>query len=489
MLLAIDVGNTNMVFGIFEGEALVGHWRIKTWRRSTAQAVAEAKRRPGDAGWTVEELGAAVAEFVNGAGVAGKVQAAVVSSVVPPLTGVVVEMCRHWFGVEPLVVTHRLDLGIRIRYPRPEEIGADRLVNAVAAFSRYGGPLIIVDFGTAITFCLVTEAGEYLGGCIVPGLEIGANALHEYTAKLPRVEVVRPEVVVGRSTVESIQAGLFYGCVALVEGLVERLCREFGAEGREKVKVVACGGLAEKLARDCRRIEYIEPLLTLEGLRLIYQRNRLRREAVGGGGDTYLAQVEQYFLRKRRRGVCLSPRDWEQVMRWQQAGIPLRVVLQGIERALERAGRRREVYFLSYCDAAVQEVWREYRRALVGGGGETRQEQKGRFWAELEVWREEVVRALAGHPQAEVQELAEWARSWLLGLTDAAGAVRFFSELAGRLGGLLDAETKEALAAEVEGLIGSYARRMSQEALADTRRCLWEELVLERFGIPVLDRV
>ena len=254
MLLAIDVGNSNTVFGVFRGTELVDYWRIES-RES----------RTGD------EYGMLFRQLFDAAGFdIGDVKAVIVSCVVPPLLGTLERMCERYFGVRALVVGPGMKTGMPIRYDNPKEVGADRIVNAVAAYDRFSSAVVIVDFGTATTFDAVDKDGAYLGGAITPGITISNNALFHHASKLPRVEVAKPGNVVGRNTVESLQSGIFYGCVAMVDGIVERIKGEVG----DDVRVVATGGLAELIAKESVTIEEVLPLLTLDGLRIIFERNR-----------------------------------------------------------------------------------------------------------------------------------------------------------------------------------------------------------------------
>jgi len=254
MLLAIDIGNTNVVLGVFDQERLIENWRVGTNTQIT----------PDEYAMSFKDLfGFAGLEFKQITGV-------IISTVVPPLLPVMVEMSRKYFRIEPMVVTHELKTGITIRYDNPKEVGADRIVNAAAAFKLFGGPLIIVDFGTATTFCAVTREGEYLGGAIAPGIKISAEALFQRASKLPRVELSKPLTVIGRDTVGAMQAGIIYGYAGLVDGIVERMKKELASDAR----VVATGGLAELVSPETRSVQEIKPQLTLEGLRLLYDINR-----------------------------------------------------------------------------------------------------------------------------------------------------------------------------------------------------------------------
>ena len=254
MLLAIDIGNTNVVLGVFDKEKLVESWRVGTKTQITSDEYAMVLK---------DLFGFAGIEFRQVTGV-------IISTVVPPLLPVMAEMSRRYFKLEPLVVTHDIRTGITLRYDNPGEIGADRIVNAAAAYRMFGGPLIIIDFGTATTFCAVTKAGEYLGGAIVPGVKISAEALFQRASKLPRFELVKPAAIIGKDTVSAMQAGIIYGYAGLVDGIVERMKKELSPDAI----VVATGGLAELVAPETKSIKEIKPHLTLEGLRILSELNR-----------------------------------------------------------------------------------------------------------------------------------------------------------------------------------------------------------------------
>jgi type III pantothenate kinase len=254
MLLAIDIGNTHTVVGLFDGATLVGDWRLASLTYRTA-----------DENWLL------IRSFCEQAGVESEaITQAGISSVVPDLTGVYEALSRKYLGLEPVTISAASDLGIGVRYQDPKAVGADRLCNAVAGFKKYGGPLIIIDFGTATTFDVVAANGDYLGGVIALGLESMAVELHRRAARLPRVELRFPENVIGRDTNTSMQSGLMFGTVDGVEGIVRRIRAELGAQAR----VVATGGLAPVVTRHASVIEAIEPTLVLEGIRLIVERTR-----------------------------------------------------------------------------------------------------------------------------------------------------------------------------------------------------------------------
>lgn len=255
MLLVVDVGNTNIVLGVYDQENLIGHWRISTNRVRTT-----------------DEYGVIIMNLffhdrkVN----VSDIDAIIISSVVPPLMPTLEHVCLRYFNVNPIIVGPGTKTGMAIKYDNPKEVGADRIVNAVAAAEKFEGPLIVIDFGTATTYCAILANHDYLGGVITPGVNISAEALFQRTAKLPRIEVRDPGRVIGRTTVSSMQSGMFYGYVGQVEGIVRRMKEELP----EGVTVVATGGLANLIssATDC--IDYVEPMLTLEGLRLLYERNK-----------------------------------------------------------------------------------------------------------------------------------------------------------------------------------------------------------------------
>lgn len=260
-LLAVDVGNTNTVLGLWRGTELVRHWRLTTRREATADEIALSVR-----GLLAD---APSAELASADGKPGPVRV-IVASVVPSLKFSLKQALRQVLGREPVFVEPGIKTGMPILYEVPQEVGADRIVNAVAALDAVGGPCIVVDFGTATTFDVVTARGEYAGGVIVPGIAISAEALFEKAARLWRVEIRRPDKVVGKTTASSIQSGLYFGYLSLVDGLIDRIAEEIAARPR----VIATGGLAELFGGGSEKIEQIDPLLTLKGLRLIDERNR-----------------------------------------------------------------------------------------------------------------------------------------------------------------------------------------------------------------------
>jgi type III pantothenate kinase len=267
MLLTLDVGNTNTVLGLYRlaSEELVTHWRISTLRTQTA-----------------DEYGVLFLNLFTMRKVeATEISSIIISSVVPPLESTLRQVCEAYFNIKPMFVEPGIKTGMPILVDNPAELGADRLVNGVAAFARYGGPCIVVDFGTATTFDVISAKGEYLGGVISPGLAISAEALFARAARLSRVDVKKPAKVIGTNTVACIQSGLYYGYIGLVDGILERMLSEMRTPDSATPKVIATGGLARLVAEDSRYIETIDDMLTLEGLRLIYERNRLAKAKHG----------------------------------------------------------------------------------------------------------------------------------------------------------------------------------------------------------------
>lgn len=253
MLLCIDIGNTNIVLGLYRGEELVAHWRIATDHQRLA-----------------DEYAVLLMELFGhrGYGV-GDIDGVAIASVVPPLTGTFVSLSKDYFGCNPLVLDAGVRTGVRIHYDNPRDVGTDRVANAVAAHRMYGGPACVVDFGTATIFDAVSAEGDYLGGAIAPGIIIAMEALFARTARLPRIDLTRPPKAIGFNNVQAIQSGILFGYVGLVEGMVARFRQELGPE----MKVIATGGLAEVMAQETDAIQFVDPWITLRGLRLIYEMN------------------------------------------------------------------------------------------------------------------------------------------------------------------------------------------------------------------------
>jgi len=254
MLLAVDIGNTNIAVGIFKDTALLKNWKIRTVSEKTCDEY-------------MVVLRGLLSPYPE---LAGQISGAILSSVVPVLTPVFQKVCRDMFGVKALTVGPGLKTGLPILYENPQDVGADRVVSAVAALELYGGPCIVVDFGTATTFDAISAQGEYLGGAIAPGIQISAEALYSRTAKLPSVEIRKPDRAIGRTTVTSMQSGLYFGYVGLVSLLIERIQAELGG----RAGVVATGGFADLIRKDIEAIKFFQPDLVLQGLRIIFARNK-----------------------------------------------------------------------------------------------------------------------------------------------------------------------------------------------------------------------
>jgi type III pantothenate kinase len=263
MLLTLDVGNTNTVLGLYRlaSDELITHWRVSTLRTQTA-----------------DEYGVLFLNlFAMRKVEASEVSAIIISSVVPPLESTLRQVCERYFNLKPMFVEPGIKTGMPILVDNPTEVGADRLVNSVAAFARYGGPCVVVDMGTATTFDVISAKGEYLGGVIAPGLQISAEALFARAARLSRVDIKKPAKVVGTNTVAHIQSGLYYGYIGLVDGILERILNETRGPDSPAPKIIATGGLAHLIVDDSRFIQTVDDMLTLDGLRLVYERNRVAK--------------------------------------------------------------------------------------------------------------------------------------------------------------------------------------------------------------------
>lgn len=254
MLLCVDIGNTNITMGLYRGEELVAHWRVST----------DHQKMP-------DEYGILLLSLMARQGLQpSDIRGIAVASVVPPVTDLFLETLDAYLGIEPLVVGAGVKTGVAVRYDNPYEVGADRVVNAAAAYRLYGGPACVVDFGTGTTFDALSATGDYLGGAIAPGVRVAAEALFQRTAKLPRIDLTRPRRAIGTNTADSMRSGILFGYVGLVEGMVERFRRELGPS----MRVIGTGGLAKAIAQETDVIEVVDPWLTLRGLQIIFELNR-----------------------------------------------------------------------------------------------------------------------------------------------------------------------------------------------------------------------
>ena len=254
MIFVLDIGNTNTVLGVFENDQLKFEWRIKTDRHKTE-----------------DEFGVLIKSLFDHKAISfSNIKGIIISSVVPPIMKALEKMCDIYFNITPLVIGKKeVNPFLKMAYPHPHEIGADRIVNAVGAIELYGAPLVIIDFGTATTFCYIDEKKAYFGGIIAPGIKISMDALYSNASKLPKIEIEKPNNIIGQSTVEGMQSGVYYGYVSQVDGIVQRIKHQMD----ENITVIATGGLASLIARDSETIQHIEPHLTLKGLYTIYQKN------------------------------------------------------------------------------------------------------------------------------------------------------------------------------------------------------------------------
>lgn len=253
MIFVLDVGNTNIVLGVYDGEELKYNWRVETNRQKTED----------EFGMLIKQL------FANEELTTKDIDGIIISSVVPPIMYALERMCKKYFSLTPMIIGPGIKTGLNIKYDNPKEVGADRIVNAVAAIEAYGSPLIIVDFGTATTYCYINEEKQYMGGAIAPGIGISTEALYNRASKLPRIEIVKPKDVIGKNTVSAMQSGILYGYVGQVEGIVNRM----KLQTKYSPTVIATGGLASLIAKESTVVDVVDPFLTLKGLKMIYMKN------------------------------------------------------------------------------------------------------------------------------------------------------------------------------------------------------------------------
>ncbi|WNF37061.1 type III pantothenate kinase [Bacillaceae bacterium IKA-2] len=253
MIFVLDVGNTNIVLGVYDGEELKYNWRVETNRQKTED----------EFGMLIKQL------FANEELTMKAIDGIIISSVVPPIMYALERMCKKYFSITPMIIGPGIKTGLNIKYDNPKEVGADRIVNAVAAIEAYGSPLIIVDFGTATTYCYINEEKQYMGGAIAPGIGISTEALYNRASKLPRIEIAKPKDVIGKNTVSAMQSGILYGYVGQVEGIVNRM----KLQTKHSPTVIATGGLAPLIAKESTVVDVVDPFLTLKGLKMIYMKN------------------------------------------------------------------------------------------------------------------------------------------------------------------------------------------------------------------------
>src|SRR6266480_578900 len=466
MLLTIDVGNTNSVLGVFRGEELIANWRLTTAREQT-----------------IDEYGVLTRNLFTLAGLdRDAITGVIISSVVPPVNRTLAEMSRIYFGKKALFVELGVKTGMAVLVDTPSEVGADRIVNGVAAFHHYGGPCIVVDFGTAITFDAISAKGEYLGGAIAPGLGISAEALFVRAARLPRVEIKDPGKVIGTNTVTHMQAGLYYGAVDMVDGMIARMKKELG----EDVKVVATGGQARLVSKGSKHIQHTDEFLTLTGLR--------------------------FFWKKRGAHLLVSPLDWAIMEAWQKAGVPLEAALKGIDKAFEsyqrsRRGAGKPLKHLAYCTDAVLEAAEEQQEAAAGSVPKvarpkaseafSRDELKTYFAKNVAHLKRAAEKNLQQQPAIadRLTDIAESLESSSQ-LLDAPAALdledleRRLTILDEKMQALLTSHAPEELMLKIrrdlDGQLAMYRRKLKAEQLAMVEKQYMQKRLLEEFGIPRL---
>src|SRR6266404_1478535 len=484
MLLTIDVGNTNSVLGVFRGEELIANWRLTTAREQT-----------------IDEYGVLTRNLFTLAGLDwNAITGVAISSVVPPVNRTFAEMSRIYFGKKALFVEMGVKTGMAVLVDNPSEVGADRIVNGVAAFHQYGGPCIVVDFGTAITFDAISAKGEYLGGVIAPGLGISSEALFARAARLPRVEIKDPGKVIGTNTITHMQAGLYYGAVDMVDGMLARMKKELA----EDATVVATGGEGAELSRGQWRRK-----------RDRRQRPDIRRRPInemdGWNYFNYFTEIEEYFWKKRGAHLLVSPLDWAIMEAWQKAGVPLEAALKGIDKAFEsyqrsRRGAGKPLKNLAYCTDAVLEAAEDQQAAAAGSAPKVKRAAASEAFSrdELKTYFAKNAAHLKRAAEKRLQQpqiagrLAEIAESLESSgqLLDAPGTLdledleRRLTILDEKIHALLTSNAPEELMLkirrEVDGQLAMYRRNMKAEQLAMVEKQYVQKRLLEEFGIPRL---
>ena len=445
MLLALDAGNSNITIGAFEGTKLIERWRLRTIHEQTA-----------------DEWGVLMRNLFALASLdLARVDGIIIASVVPTLEAPLLAMAQRYFHATPLFVTPDTDIGLKVLYDNPREVGADRVVNGVAAFHRYGGPSVVVDLGTTINFDVVSANAEYLGGMICPGIGMSISGLFAKTARLPMVDLREPERLIGKNTVNSIQSGLYYGFAGLIDGIVGRLVAELGG----KAKVIATGGQAQLIARACalRSRDQRRPDAGRPGNHMAAQSEEVAPRDPDNDANwpsnyfNYFTEVEERFQKARGTGLFLmSPLDWALVEAWKNAGVPLEAVLRGVDAAFDkwRAKKKRgqNVNSVAYCSQAV--MLEAQAMAGVAPSPASRKESSAPFTLE----------ALQGYLAANAQQIRSRE-----GLEEVAAAVEHLASDASAL--YHDLENLERrLTALEDKMIALVRSRQTEEQLFQVRR-------------------